>query len=206
MTQRSQTERSLAACRSRPYRSGQASQRRQAAVTMSPGADARTGAGGLEDVRQESSSETSAATKVAYLELPALPTAPFWARWQTRIVLDWWEIHPETAQTAVLVVSEMVTNATKACGLPTSMPRYSEVARAETIALTLKYLRHDIRVEVADPDTNPPMLSKADPDAEDGRGLMLIDELCHEWSYFYLPAGGKIVYALLDVTTGATDE
>jgi hypothetical protein len=33
--------------------------------------------------------------------------------------------------------------------------------------------------------------------AESGRGLMLVDALSKEWSYFYPPDGGKTVYCVI---------
>jgi hypothetical protein len=33
-----------------------------------------------------------------------------------------------------------------------------------------------------------------------GRGLMLVDLLSKEWSYFYLSGGGKVVYCFLEIT------
>jgi len=55
-------------------------------------------------------------------------------------------------------------------------------------------------VEVFDTDTNAPVLCDADADAENGRGLMLVDGLAKEWSYFFPPGGGKVVYCLLGIT------
>ena len=37
-------------------------------------------------------------------------------------------------------------------------------------------------------------------DAENGRGLMLVDALSKEWSYFFPPGGGKVVYCFLEIT------
>lgn len=148
----------------------------------------------------ESSPERSPAARVACLALTASPTAPFWARWQARLVLDWWGIRGEAAETVILLVSEMVTNATRACTPATAGSRYSELASAECIALTLTHLGREVRIEVADPSTDPPVLCNTGPDAESGRGLMLVDALSLEWSYFYPPMGGKVIYAFIDVS------
>src|SRR5450755_1879311 len=48
---------------------------------------------------------------VAYVELAALPTTPFWARCQARTVLREWRMRPAVIETAELLVSELVTNA-----------------------------------------------------------------------------------------------
>lgn len=146
-------------------------------------------------------SETTPDARVAYLELAALPTAAFWARWQTRIVLDWWGIRPEAAETAVLLVSEMVTNASKASMPGLNVPRNSPFAITAIISLTLTHLGQDVRIEVGDPNTEPPVLCDTGPDAEAGRGLVLVEAMSHEWSYYYPPTGGKVVYALIDVSS-----
>ena len=55
-------------------------------------------------------------------------------------------------------------------------------------------------IEVYDTDNNPPIRSSPDDYAENGRGLMLIDALSKEWSYFFPPGGGKVVYCFLEIT------
>ena len=139
---------------------------------------------------------------VAYMELGAFPTTPFWARRQARAVLRKWGMHSEIVETAELLVSELTTNAIKftdpapACRLP-----YSNPARTERISLTLRRLAGQVVIEVSDPDVNPPRLGDTSVNAESGRGLMLVDVLSKEWSYFYPPSGGKTVYCVL-----STDE
>ena len=54
-----------------------------------------------------------------------------------------------------------------------------------------------IVIEVSDPDPRPPVLTDAGPEAESGRGLILVQALSKEWSYFYPPTGGKTVYCTL---------
>jgi anti-sigma regulatory factor (Ser/Thr protein kinase) len=102
-----------------------------------------------------------------------------------------------TAETAELIVSELVTNAVRFSGDPGRTLRYSERADAGLIALSLRHFADGLLIEVYDPDSNPPVLCDADADAENGRGLMLIDALAKEWSYFFPPSGGKVVYCLL---------
>jgi hypothetical protein len=52
---------------------------------------------------------------------------------------------------------------------------------------------------VYDTDSNPPTRSRTDDYAESGRGLMLVDALSKEWSYFFPPGGGKVVYCFLEI-------
>ncbi len=104
-----------------------------------------------------------------------------------------------TADAAELLVSELVTNAVRFSGDPARPLRYSERASAGLISLSLRHFLEGLLIEVFDRDANPPVLSDADLDAENGRGLMLVDALAREWSYFFPPGGGKVVYCILDI-------
>ena len=135
------------------------------------------------------------------LALVALPTSPFWARRYTRSFLDSCRGMTEsTAETAGLLVSELVTNAVRFSGDPARTLRYSERANASLISLSLRHFREGLLIEVYDTDNDPPILSDADEYAENGRGLMLVDALSKEWSYFFPPGGGKVVYCFLEIT------
>jgi anti-sigma regulatory factor (Ser/Thr protein kinase) len=105
----------------------------------------------------------------------------------------------DTAETAELLVSELVTNAVRFTDDPTRTMRYSERADASPISLSLRHFREGLLIEVYDTDSNPPIRSRADEDAESGRGLMLVDALSKEWSYFFPPGGGKVVYCFLEI-------
>jgi anti-sigma regulatory factor (Ser/Thr protein kinase) len=132
------------------------------------------------------------------LSLVTLPTSPFWARRYTRSFLNSCRgMSESTAETAELIVSELVTNAVRFSGDPGRALRYSERADAGLISLSLRHFADGLLIEVYDADSNPPVLCDADADAENGRGLMLIDALAKEWSYFFPPSGGKVVYCLL---------
>ncbi|MGH3191499.1 MAG: ATP-binding protein [Streptosporangiaceae bacterium] len=131
--------------------------------------------------------------------LATLPTSPFWARRYTRMFLDSCRgIGEGTAETAELLVSELVTNAVRFGGDPARALRYSERADAGLISLSLRHFREGLLIEVYDTDDNPPVLSGTDDDAESGRGLMLVSALSKEWSYFFPPGGGKVVYCVIE--------
>jgi anti-sigma regulatory factor (Ser/Thr protein kinase) len=133
--------------------------------------------------------------------LVALPTSPFWARRYTRFFLDSCRgISAGTADTAELLVSELVTNAVRFTGDPARPLRYSERANASRILLSLRNFPGCLLIEVYDADNNPPIRSYPDDYAENGRGLMLVDALSKEWSYFFPPGGGKVVYCILETT------
>ena len=136
--------------------------------------------------------------------LVTLPTSPFWARRYTRFFLDSCRgISEGTAETAELIVSELVTNAVRFAGDPARPLRYSERANASLISLSLRHFRESLLIEVYDADNNPPIRSHPDDYAENGRGLMLVDALSKEWSYFFPPGGGKVVYCILETTWSA---
>ncbi|HEX2742952.1 MAG TPA: ATP-binding protein [Streptosporangiaceae bacterium] len=133
--------------------------------------------------------------------LVTLPTSPFWARRYTRFFLDSCQgISEVTAQTAELLVSELVTNAVRFSGDPARTLRYSERADASLIMLSLRHFHTGLLIEVYDTDSNPPIRSDPDDYAENGRGLVLVDALSKEWSYFFPPSGGKVVYCLVEIT------
>jgi anti-sigma regulatory factor (Ser/Thr protein kinase) len=135
------------------------------------------------------------------LALVALPTSPFWARRYTRSFLgSCREMSESTAEAAELLVSELVTNAVRFSGDPARTLRYSERANASLISLSLRHFREGLLIEVYDTDNDPPIRSDADDYAENGRGLMLVDALSKEWSYFFPPGGGKVVYCFLEIT------
>src|SRR6266851_3141662 len=124
--------------------------------------------------------------------LVTLPTSPFWARKYTRSFLaSCHGITEGTAETAELLVSELVTNAVRFSGDPARVLRYSERADASLISLSLRHFAEGLLIEVWDTDNSPPVLCDVDADAENGRGLMLVDALAKKWSYFYPPGGGK---------------
>jgi anti-sigma regulatory factor (Ser/Thr protein kinase) len=95
----------------------------------------------------------------------------------------------QTAETAELLVSELVTNAVRFSGDP-----------GEIVSLSLRYFPGGLLIEVRDSSDNPPVLSDVSEHAENGRGLMLVDALATEWSYFFLADGGKVVYCFLGIS------
>jgi anti-sigma regulatory factor (Ser/Thr protein kinase) len=134
------------------------------------------------------------------LVLVALPTSPFWARRYTRLFLDSCPgMSEDTAETAELLVSELVTNAVRFTGNLAHTLRYTERANASLISLSIRHFREGLLIEVYDTSSNPPVRSRADEDTESGRGLMLVEALSKEWSYFFPPRGGKVVCCFLEI-------
>ena len=131
--------------------------------------------------------------------LATLPTSPFWARRYIRQFLGSCRgIDVNTAETAELLVSELVTNAVRFAGNPVSELQYSDRVNAGMIWLSVRHFCEGLLIEVFDDDANPPVLIDVPEDYENGRGLLLVDALSREWSYFYPPGGGKVVYCFLE--------
>jgi hypothetical protein len=95
----------------------------------------------------------------------------------------------------------MVTNARRACETDTSLSLDYNLTGSQVISLTLTDLGNSVRLEVGDSSTQPPTLCDSGPDAESGRGLVLVDAISSEWSFFYPETGGKIVYAVVNIAS-----
>jgi hypothetical protein len=70
---------------------------------------------------------------------------------------------------------------------------------AGLIWLWVRHFRDGLLIEVFDTDVNPPVLTDPADDAENGRGLVLVDTLSREWSYFFPSCGGKVVYCFIEI-------
>ena len=67
------------------------------------------------------------------------------------------------------------------------------------ISLSVRHFGEGLLIEVFDTDASPPVLTDAADDAENGRGLVLVDALSREWSYFSPTCGGKVVYCFIEI-------
>jgi anti-sigma regulatory factor (Ser/Thr protein kinase) len=116
------------------------------------------------------------------ISLTAGPTAAAEARSQVQAVICAWDV-PVDAPVAVLLTSELVTNAIRH-------------EAGETIMLVITCARGQLRVDVHDTSRSLPMPVDAPGDAETGRGLMLVSSLSTDWG-FYRTRAGKAVYFTL---------
>ncbi|MDF3300511.1 ATP-binding protein [Streptomyces tropicalis] len=87
------------------------------------------------------------------------------------------------AETLILLVSELVTNAVVHTGCPAVL-RLSLPGMPEEAAV--------VRLEVADSSTRAPVPRCADGDATGGRGLALVDGLADRWGWSSEGAGKRI--------------
>jgi hypothetical protein len=131
----------------------------------------------------------------SYLELGALPTAVPCARLHAKNILYEWAMG-SLADTVELLVSEIATNAVRvSADLPVrAWPRYEGLP---VIRLWIASDRDRVLIQVWDSDHRKPLQGNPGPDAETGRGLMLVEALSTNWGH-YTPEGqgGKIVWAL----------
>jgi len=124
----------------------------------------------------------------AALDLGALPTAPGCGRAWTRQILWEWGLSALQESTELLV-SELVTNAVQASR-----------AATEATPVRLWLLSDTVRVVILvwDASPEPPVRMSSGDDAENGRGLLLVEAVSDRWgSYPVGDEGGKVVWALV---------
>ena len=99
--------------------------------------------------------------------------------------LDDWQLNDEAGEYAVLLVSELVTNAMRHGGEP--------------IRLVADITPSGIRVEVYDGNSDAfPAIRDIRPDAPGGRGLRLVDALADRWGTTEVAGSGKCVWFEID--------
>ena len=137
-------------------------------------------------------------TPHTYLELGALPTAVPCARLHVKHVLREWQM-PELADTVELIVAELVTNATQAsAGLMGSKFAGRFSPGVPPVRLWLASDGKHAVVQVWDANDQLPARETVAPDAETGRGLMLVESVADEWgSYTPDSSSGKVVWAVV---------
>ncbi|MFE4830257.1 ATP-binding protein [Streptomyces sp. NPDC056672] len=117
------------------------------------------------------------------------------ARLELRKVLADWGLS-ELEDSAVLIVSELVSNA----GL------HARVTPEQVVET--RYLRSagGLRIEVRDGSSERPRPRAVDPEASDGRGLLLVEALADAWGVAERAGPGKVVWAELALPVGPLGE
>jgi anti-sigma regulatory factor (Ser/Thr protein kinase) len=134
------------------------------------------------------------------LELTAVPAAAQVARDRARIVLAEWNVSPDDAGTAVLLISELVANAVKFGTAP-------RAAAPAQVSLALAHAPGLLAIGVSGQSAGLPVRRPAGPDAESGRGLNMVGELSSQWGFFFPgPPGWKTVYCLISLQAGQEQE
>jgi anti-sigma regulatory factor (Ser/Thr protein kinase) len=131
--------------------------------------------------------------KAGVFGLPAVPVSVAAARRNVRELLSEWGISRETCDNAVLVTSELVTNALT----------HTE---SDLIVCRLRTAGDLIHLEVEDQNRSRtlPARRQPKPDDQGGRGLLLVGMLSSDWGVRDAPQGtGRIVWA--ELPTDATE-
>ncbi|MGI5157891.1 ATP-binding protein [Microbispora sp. CA-102843] len=151
--------------------------------------------------------------RTAYKVFGSAATAPRRARAFVRCQLRGWEL-AHLADTAELVVSELVTNAVRATAAVVSPPVASSMfpVALRTVALRVRVApgRRSLFIEVWDiSDREPVPCGEADDGlggdtggelGESGRGLVLVASLARRWGHYSAPDRGKIVWCELGIS------
>jgi anti-sigma regulatory factor (Ser/Thr protein kinase) len=123
----------------------------------------------------------------SHLELGAINSAVPSARLHARLVLWEWGLPADIAESAELVVSELVTNALEhgLAGIPA------------TVRIWLSSDGGRVAIHVWDASPMPPVLKDAGAEADRGRGLMIVAALTADWGCTAMDTG-KVVWAVVD--------
>jgi anti-sigma regulatory factor (Ser/Thr protein kinase) len=122
----------------------------------------------------------------SFLELGALPSAVPCARLHTRQLLWEWRL-TALADSAELLVSEIMTNAIQV----TQADPHGALVRLWLLADRARLL-----ILIWDASPLPPVRVSTSADAENGRGLLLVETISARWGWHFLPdKGGKVIWA-----------
>jgi anti-sigma regulatory factor (Ser/Thr protein kinase) len=128
-----------------------------------------------------------------HVRLAALPSAAPWARRVLRHALRERRLD-KLSETALLLVSELVTNAVQA----SADQGAGDPGRLPMIALTVHITGTRLVTEVWDASPGVPALQEAALTGDGGRGLLLVDSLADAWGH--RPAGhGKVVWCTVGI-------
>ncbi|HET9899141.1 MAG TPA: ATP-binding protein [Streptosporangiaceae bacterium] len=111
------------------------------------------------------------------------------ARDFTTSTLSDWQLD-SLAQEAVLIASELVTNAIR---------HGSEGLKGSRVELAWQRQATKVICMVTDRSPLPPVLGSAGKDAESGRGLQVVQALAATWGWMMLGATSKAVWAALAI-------
>lgn len=134
----------------------------------------------------------------SHLELAALRSAVPCARLHARQVLWEWS-QAALAEAVELLVSELVTNAVQASAqLAGDQRARADACGMLTVRFWLASDRLRVLIQVWDSCEWMPQRQEPRPEAEIGRGLLLVEALSSEWGASVdTQWGGKVVWALL---------
>ncbi|WP_462187398.1 MULTISPECIES: ATP-binding protein [unclassified Frankia] len=118
--------------------------------------------------------DSSPVIRVAVAHFPPTAVAVPAVRTSTVRTLTEWSVDPDAVSSAELVVCELASNAVKA----------SRLENVENVvAMRLTATSRNVLVEVWDGNDTAPRIKSLDVFSEDGRGLLMVDALCSQWSW-----------------------
>jgi anti-sigma regulatory factor (Ser/Thr protein kinase) len=150
---------------------------------MAPTADCGAGMAELDDVPGR-----DGRGPVRQLKLAARPATVPRARSILRQLLCEWHLE-QLSDTAMLLMSELVTNAVKASEDGVRRRRL----RRPNIMATIRLTDTGLVLEVWDANPAPPVVQEVDLTADGGRGLLMIECLGDKWGH-HAADGGKVVW------------
>jgi hypothetical protein len=132
------------------------------------------------------------------LDLAAVVTAVSCSRHFVRVTfMRWGATH--VLDDALLVTTELVTNAVKATGIIEPDPSWGDLQSLALLTVRLIGLDTSVIIEVWDVSPEEPKATAAAPDDEEGHGLAIVSHLATRWGS--CPhRGGKVVWAELAVS------
>jgi hypothetical protein len=154
---------------------------------------------GPEEAGQQEAAQDIPWPHQSYLELGSLPTAAPCARLHTTLVLWEWDLGA-LVPTAALVVSELVSNAVQASrGITDSRFGDTWAPGTPPVRVWLSADEYRLVIQVWDGSDQPPVPTPVEPEADSGRGLLLVGSLSSEWGC-YAPekCSGKVVWAVVE--------
>ena len=120
-------------------------------------------------------------TATAETVFPAVPESVGSARRFTRAALGRHDVEPQLIDTAMLLVSELATNAI--------------VHAASSLRLRID-VGDQIRVEVCDTNEEPPVIGEPEMERESGRGLAIVTTLADDWNWSPRSSGKVVWFSL----------
>jgi anti-sigma regulatory factor (Ser/Thr protein kinase) len=129
---------------------------------------------------------------LSLISLATVRTAPHSARCKAGIILAEWKVSQGHTNTALLLISELVTNAVR-FGKAPGMPEPSQVS------LALRRTPEILAIKVSDQSASLPVRRPAGPDAESGRGLNMVHDLSRDWGFYVPLPGWKTVYCVISI-------
>jgi hypothetical protein len=150
-------------------------------------------------VTMESARQPAPDELAARFGLAALPSAPSRARRYVQATLARWRVSPEAIETAELLASELVTNAVRFSADQSGLLADADPAGVAHVSMMLRHIPGLLIIEVSDQNMNVPRVKDAGLDSVGGRGLMLVQALSKEWSYYFPRPGWKTVYCVISI-------